>query len=448
MHASLLIFGTGPSRASLENHRRGISLARKRLPEPKRKRGRRQKQMQKELIAVFASAVVALVAAGCSDQEKPPHERITNAPPIAVTNELPPVEPGASNTIPDGPQKFTSVFEAKGRGTYAAWGAAVDADIYYLLKLDATSTVESKEEPVPGKIRVEEIRTFHEATEIVKPTKVNPRIDLSTVPVDQIEATGHLLAAVVSLLGAPSTGLEIEAGVIALRVEVDEWDGLECKQAVDLLGQFGIDVQKIIDEPVEQFLAGLLDEVHSHVNAVQGKSYRFVYWTDKEGEPLRVRYENVDHSPISQEEQNILNYVNLFLDCHFLPDKNCRPGDQWIVGAPAIASMFGIAADGTCAGDVQVTRGNDRPDGNWNLVISPATITLYSADNRPIGNLKLHGGKAVGDGRRAVLRELQIDGTGKWRQRDTDTKLWLYDFITKIEGDCEFRSTLLPREQD
>ena len=192
----------------------------------------------------------------------------------------------------------------------------------------------------------------------------------------------------------------------------------------------------------------MLDEVHSHVNAVQGKSYRFVYWTDKEGEPLRVRYENVDHSPISQEEQNILNYVNLFLDCHFLPDKNCRPGDQWIVGAPAIASMFGIAADGTCAGDVQVTRGNDRPDGNWNLVISPATITLYSADNRPIGNLKLHGGKAVGDGRRAVLRELQIDGTGKWRQRDTDTKLWLYDFITKIEGDCEFRSTLLPREQD
>ncbi len=383
------------------------------------------------------------------EQEKPIPPPPPPPLPVSVERELPPVKKGDVERLPreDEPQDITSVFEAKAKGTYAAWGAAVDANIYYLLKTVATSKVESKEEPTPGRIRVEEIRTFHEATEIIKPAKVNPRIDLSTVPLDEIEATGLLLGGLVSVLGAPDMGLEISNTVRDFRDQIDALDGLEGKPVVELLRQFGIDVEKIITEPVEEYLNGLLEEVHSHVNAVQGKSYRFVYWTDKEGEPLRVRYENVDHSPISLEEQNVLNYVNLFIDCHVLPDKDCRPGTPWNVEASAVASMFGAVADGTCAGNVTVTRGNDRPDGNWDLTISPSTITLYD-DHRPIGHVKLNGGKAVGDARKAVLRELQLDGTGKLRKRDSETKLWFYDFITKIDGDCEFRSTLLPRRED
>ena len=417
------------------------------------------------LIGLLGAAVVALLIvvaflagkggdgtdkAGGGGGEPPPPP--TNAPvkplPVVVTNTLPDINAGDTERIPDDPQVITSLFEAKAKGTYAKWGGAADADLYYLLKLVATSEVESKEKSESGKVRVSEIRSFHEATEIIKPAKVNVRVDLSTLPLDQIEATGYLLGGIVSVLGAPDMGLEISNLVSDFREQVDSMDGLEGKQIVALLEQFGIDVQKMIDEPIEVYLNGLLDEIHSHVNAVQGKSYRFVYWTDKEGEPLRVRYENVDHSPISLEEQNVLNYVNLFIDCHVLPDKSCRPGDKWTVGASAIASMFGAVADGTCAGEVEVKRGNDLPDGNWDLAIMPATITLYSDDRRPIGNVKLNGGKAVGDARRAVLRELQIDGKGKLRKQDTETKWWFYDFVTKIEGDCEFRSTLLPRRED
>ena len=109
--------------------------------------------------------------------------------------------------------------------------------------------------------------------------------------------------------------------------------------------------------------------------------------------------------------------------------------------------MFGAVADGTCVGDVTVTRGNDMPDGNWSLSIAPATISLYSEDKRPIGHVNLGGGKAVGDARRAVLREFQMDGTGKLRRRDSES-FWIYEFGINIDGDCQFRSTLSPRRED
>ena len=110
--------------------------------------------------------------------------------------------------------------------------------------------------------------------------------------------------------------------------------------------------------------------------------------------------------------------------------------------------MFGAYADGSCSGEVWVRRGNDLRDGNWSLSMDPATITFYSKDRRPIGNVKLRGGKGIGDGRRAILRELQIDGTDKLRKKESDTCLWFYEFITKTEGDCQFRSTISPSRDD
>ena len=112
--------------------------------------------------------------------------------------------------------------------------------------------------------------------------------------------------------------------------------------------------------------------------------------------------------------------------------------------------MFGAVADGTCSGEVTVRRVDDgkRPDGNWELSIDPTPITFYSKDHRPVGNVKLQGGKGIGDGRRAILRELQIDGTGKLRKKESDTYLWFFDVIKKTEGDCQFRSTISPRRDD
>ena len=383
-----------------------------------------------------------------------PHPTPTPPPqvkplPVVVERKLPPVKKDAVDRLPrkDEPQGLTSLFEVTGKGTLAAGGGAGDVSFYYLMKTVATSRIEDKEEFESGKIKVTEIRSFSEATEVMKVSDVNLRVDLSTVPLDAIANTGYLIGGIASLFD-PTIGLAITETVAEFRNTVDSFDGANAKPAFDMLKGFGIDVQRIISEPVEGYLKGLLDQVHSHVNAVKGKSYRFIYWTDKAGEPLRVRYENVDHSPISAEEQNVLNYVNLFIDCHVLPDKNCRPGDSWTINPSSMGAMFGAVADGTCSGEVSIRRGNDLPDGNWSLSVDPATITFYSEDRRPVGNVKLGGGKGIGDGRRAVLRELQIDGKGKLRKRDSDTYLWFYEFITKTEGDCQFRSTISPRVED
>ena len=369
--------------------------------------------------------------------------------PVSVERELPPVKEGDVERLPrkDEPQGLTSIFEVTGKGTLAAAGGAGDVSFYYLMKTVATSKIEDKEEFNSGKIKVTEIRAFSEATEVMKVSDVNLRVDLSTVPVDAIANTGYLIGGVASLFD-PELGLSIAATVVDFRNTIDSFNGTDAKPAFDMLKKFGIDVQRIISEPVEGYLKGLMDQVHSHVNAVKGKSYRFIYWTDKAGEPLRVRYENVDHSPISLEEQNVLNYVNLFIDCHVLPDKNCRPGASWTINPASIGNMFGAVADGACSGEVRVRRGNDLPDGNWSLSVDPATITFFSEDRRPVGNVKLCGGKGIGDGRRAILRELQIDGKGKLRKKESDTYLWFYEFITKTEGNCQFRSTISPRVED
>ena len=376
---------------------------------------------------------------------QPPKKQL----PVVVERELPAVKEGDFDRLPrkDEPQGLTSIFEVTGKGTLAAAGGAGDVSFYYLMKTVATSTIEDKEESESGKIKVTEIRSFSEATEVMKVTNVNVRVDLSTVPVDAIANTGYLIGGIASLFN-PKVGQDIAETVAAVRETVDSFDGADAKPAFELLKGFGIDVERVVTEPVEEYLKGLMDEVHKHVNAVQGKSYRFIYWTDKAGEPIRVRYENIDHSPISDEEQNVLNYVNLFIDCHVLPDRNSRPGDSWPINPASLGAMFGSVAGETCSGEVTVRRGNDLPDGNWSLSVDPATITFYSKDNRPVGNVKIGGGKGVGDGRRAILRELQIDGTGKLRKKESDTYLWFYEFITKTEGDCQFRSTISPRRDD
>ena len=369
---------------------------------------------------------------------------------VSVEHELPAISPGDTARLPsetDAPHEIISVFEAEATGAYKKWGAAADAHFYYLLKLDAISKVESKEESSTGRIKVVETRTFREATEVVKVSDVRPRVDLSTLPIDHLEQTMYTLSSVVSLLGAPKTGAQLAEATHEFRGMMDSIDGTDAKPAFEMISKFGIDIQKIIDSPVEEYLSGLMEDIHSHVNAVQGKSYRFVYWTEKSGEPVRVRYENIDHSPITSEEQAVLDYVNLFLDCHILPDSNCRPGESWKVDASSFAAMFGAIAEGTCAGEVTVTRGNDLPDGNWTLDIAPATVSFYSSEKRPVGNVKINGGKAIGDARKAVLKDLQIAGRGKLR-RQSSRKLWMYEFATKIEGDCDFRSTISPRRED
>ena len=184
-----------------------------------------------------------------------PRKRVSKPPkdsskplPVAVTNTLPSLKPGDTKRIPsqsDAPQHITSLFEAEGKGSYAAWGGAADADFYYMLKLAATSKVESKEESESGRVRVSEIRTFHEATEVIKPVKANLRVDLSTIPLDKIETHALLLSGVVSLF-APVTGGAIADTVLELREEIDSLDGLDAQPIIELMSQFGIDVQKII----------------------------------------------------------------------------------------------------------------------------------------------------------------------------------------------------------
>ena len=208
------------------------------------------------LLGVMAITFIVKEISGGWTQSPPPPPPPPPPPRTSVTNDLPKIKSGDIERIrseADEPQVMTSIFEANGKGTYAKWGGAADADIYYLLKLKATSKVESKEQSDSGKIRIQEIRTFHEATEVIKPAKVNLRVDLSTLPLDQIETTGYLLGGLVSIF-SPNTGAGIGTAVAGLREQIDALEGQEGRPIMDLLGQFGIDINKIVNEPIESYL--------------------------------------------------------------------------------------------------------------------------------------------------------------------------------------------------
>ena len=155
--------------------------------------------------------------------------------PASVERELPPVKEGDVERLPrkDEPQGLTSIFEVTGKGTLAAAGGAGDVSFYYLMKTVATSKIEDKEEFNSGKIKVTEIRAFSEATEVMKVSDVNLRVDLSTVPVDAIANTGYLIGGVASLFD-PELGLSIAATVADFRNTIDSFNGTDAKPAFDM----------------------------------------------------------------------------------------------------------------------------------------------------------------------------------------------------------------------
>lgn len=383
-----------------------------------------------------------------SDQED---AKVVSQPPsaasktVAKTRSLTrkPLEPEATKRLADGPQTIDVVFEGTGRGSWKKLGVEVSGRYFFTTIVKAISEIKSKEETSRGNFEVTEYRKFIQVQDQLTVDETDVALALQeTLPLDTVATVVKGIGSVVASFD-PITGGSIIGGAEAAYAGAKEVDGTSIR---GLLGQFGVNVPENVEDYVKKFstdfLNGKLENVRSKVHSIQGKTYKIVYLQNKEGAPLRVDFTNLDGSPIAEDEWEILKYANVFLDAQIIPDKRVQPGDAWNVDAEVIAGLVdSVANGGSCDGQITVERRDNRPDGDWELGFRPARILTRSDGGATTGEFTISSGNAIGDQENAYVKIMQIVGKGRLGKRKSE-RYAIFDFMTKISGDCDYRAMM------
>lgn len=365
-------------------------------------------------------------------------------PQIVRSLERKPLEPEATKRLADGPQTITTVFEATGKGTWKKLAGKVSGKYFLTSYVKAISTVDKvKTETARGNFEVTEIRKFVEVRDRLTMSEIDLGLALrDTLPVDTVIQAVNGIGMVLGFAEPGSGGLVVVFGE-AVDQAVRSIDGTSLR---GLCGKFGVeiptDIEKWANAMAKEFVDGKLEGVRKAIHSIEGKSYKIVYLQDKEGVTLRVDFTNVDGSPIEEDEWEILKFANVFIDAQVIPDKRAQPGDKWEVDAETIAGLVDpVAQGGKCEGKISVERKDDLPNGDWKMQFLPAKITTKSGGGATEGVFKISDGAAVGDGKNAYVKSMQLVGTGRLSNRKS-SRWAIFDVMTSISGDCDFRAIM------
>ena len=355
-----------------------------------------------------------------------------------------PLEPEATKRLAEGPQIVTTVFEATGRGAWKNCGVSASGKYFLTSFVKAKSTVDHKEETARGNIEVTEIREFLEVRDQLTVSETDIGLSLQdTLPVEVVAQTVNGIAAVAELFyqGAGST---IAGVASAAKIAIAQIDGTTLR---GLLGKIGVGVPAVVEKAIQEhsteFLNGQFNDIHTKVHSIEGKKYKIVYLQDKEGAPLRVDFTNVDGSQIAEDEWDILKLANVFIDAQVIPDKRVQPGDKWSIDAETIQGLVDpAAAGGNCTGSIDVERKDDLANGDWELKFLPARVSTKSNRGRTVGEVNIKDGNGIGDGKNAYVKSLQIRGTGSFVKAKTSARWAIFECMTRIDFNCEFRAMM------
>lgn len=355
-----------------------------------------------------------------------------------------PLEPEATKRLADGPQTIEIVFEGTGRGSWKKLGVEVSGRYFFTSIVKAVSTVDAvKEETARGNFEVTEIRKFVQVQDHLTVDDTDVALALEeTLPLDAISATVKGIGMILDFF-VPGVGEEVGVMTDVARESVKMVDGTSVR---GLLGAFGVDIPADVEDYIKtastEFCNGQLENVHNKIQSIQGKSYKIVYVQNAEGAPLTVDFTNVDSSPIAEDEWDILKLANVFLDAQIIPDKRVQPGDTWNIEAEVIAGLVdAVAQGGTCEGQITVERKDNLDNGDWELCFHPAQIRTRADGGATTGDFKIAAGNAIGDKENAYVKSMQVAGTGRLGKTKSE-RYAIFDFMTKISGNCEYRALM------
>lgn len=358
-------------------------------------------------------------------------------------NEIvrPPLQQDSLNRLWDGKKRIVTKAIVTGHGAYGQYGVEGSGDFSYSTTIEAFSEIVKKTKTDYGEIRIEEKRTFETAKDVFNGGHYDVKLTPSkTLPVQELyEST----LAVGALVGRwfPITGGSIIAGDAATKKLIEKVDETSLR---GLLGLFDVEIpvnlEKVIDKHVNDYLEGKLKQFRTFSQKVQGKTYRIVYTEKASGEPVHVTFTAEDGSIPSDEELAVLRSVNIFLDSFVVPgdvfDEDRR---EWEVSAQSLDEVFGAIADGGCKGTFKFHRKANTGNGDWELAADPGKVVFLNANGRATGSLDLSsGGTGLVDPTNKYIKALGFAGKGELGIRKTDRRILLFEMMKTIDGECEY----------
>lgn len=361
-----------------------------------------------------------------------------------------PLEPEATKRLHDGPVIVSSLFEASGRGDWAGNGVEFRGSYLYTIAVTGRSEVVTCETSNDGRVHVVEQRTFLSSRDNLSLSKVDAALALDTLPVDQvhdwtIQGCG-IVVTIAQYCGRP----DVAGGVALVGAAVESWyralkeiDGISVR---GVLGYFGVEVPDNVDKWASKQLQKIakreLDAVHVCIQSIEGKSFEITYEQEASGKPLDVSYRNVDGSPISEAEWEILRQANLFLDQNMVPNARCRVGDSWKVWADEVQELFGVAGNGRAEGQILVTRTDNRPNGDWTLKLSGTEVSFRDDHGTVSGKMRIKDGNGLVDASKASVKTLHATATGSLGVLNKKRHAMFFDFVKRLRSEANLRFTL------
>lgn len=386
------------------------------------------------------------------------HSSITNVlpcHPVVVTNTNSPVTRTEVNRLR--PQTITAVSEIKGRGRYSKLCYRTSGAFTYTHTLEATSKILSRDVGDDGIVEVEEERTFGKAQELIDLDDVDVALTFERVPledIDQWATTVAAASAIVSMtfkdprvIGVAKV-TQYGAGIVkATTKAMNELDGESIKGQFEKRGlRMPAWLTKLITHISEREAMKRLEEVHGHVQRLEGSTYLFSYYQKESGAPMLVSYRRQDGTPLSEEEREVLDSVNVFLDARLVPDRDIAIGEEWSVDARDLQQIVGTATGGKLNGKLNLRRRQDSPSGLWEIDVLSNRIRVVDEKGRPSGAIVIaeDGGWGNFDPDGRFVRSFQIIGSGKLNV-ETMRKFLFVRCVTRSDGECSFRSTYVTR---
>lgn len=316
--------------------------------------------------------------------------------------------------------------------------------------LTAKSEIEDAKILPDGEIRIEEKRTIDTAKEKLIITDASLKIDLSSSPIDQIDAIAKTVATVSTAVAGALTPIpqasvvfgSIAAGAGALCAGIEiarQFDGQ------DITSLFG---KENVIRLYQAFVDKKVKSIKTLVRSMEGKSYRVIYTQEPTPSKkyMQVVWEHFDGTPLTAEEDFVLSKANIFIDADIMPESDEEPsiGKEWEIPADEIASMFCYEDQVTCSGTVKVSRKANLPNGDWLVEVARnQRVAVRDAESRTSGSVTIKEGDAtLTPNSPHQTKTLQLVSSGNIMKFTPQTLLWFLNYDTKRGADCQFKGVL------
>lgn len=371
-----------------------------------------------------------------------PRQAMKDPAPKNTGISRPRVESNATKRLSDKPQIFMSALKTTGRGENADWGISKSCAFDLTFVVECETKIERKSETVLGKIEVVEKRFYRKARQELKISDCDVALSLrDTLPLEYVGPVVENVSG--ALAGAGMGGWAMGAKVMgdAVNRTIGKLDGMSLK---GVFSMFGVNVPTSVQQQVDKFVSKVFKSIPK-LEILEGKTYLVTYYQDKDTQaPLHVEFTNGDGSPIETEEEwMVLRRANAFIDSKVVPDRNCSPGDNWKVDAGDFDCLLDPYVEGGYSGEVEVSRKDDDAEGNWILAVAPGSVSIVSDAGKPAGEIQITDGCARVDGRRALVKAMEVTGRGGMKHLNKHHLL----FQTRFEGNCSFRALMTTQQK-